>query len=209
MSSYPPPPQDPGPDGPHGRNQGYGGPNDPYGGAQGPGGGTGPQDPGPGGRPGEGDYGHPGGSGEPPRYSGGPNDPYGGGHGGAGEPGGYGGPPRSPRNGFGIAALILGIVGVLLFWTAVGGVLLGLLAVVFGILGWRRSKRGEATNGGMSIAGLVLGALALIGSIIVIVAGVALFNSEEFSNFTDCVEQAETQSEIEDCEQEFNEQFNG
>ncbi|MBW1601567.1 DUF4190 domain-containing protein [Streptomyces sp. JJ66] len=208
MSSNPPPPQDPGP---YGQNPGYGGPKDPHGGAEGPGGGTGPQDPGPGG----GGYGYPGGGqGGPPRYGdggtggpGGPGDPYGPGPGGYGGQG-YGGPPPSPKNGFGIAALVLGIIAVLLFWTAIGGILLGLLAVIFGILGWRRKKRGEATNGGMSIIGLVLGAVAIIGSVIVLIAGIALFSSEEFSNLTDCLQQAETQAEIDECEQEFNRQFN-
>ncbi|MEE1927370.1 DUF4190 domain-containing protein [Streptomyces sp. TRM 70351] len=162
MTSYPPPPQDPGPGGPYGGQGSHGG--------------------------------HPGG------YPGGDSGGYpGGGH--------QGSPPPSPRNGLGIAALILGIAAVVLFWTVIGGLLLGLLALVFGILGYRRKKRGEATNGAMAMIGLILGVLALIGSAVMIAAGVAFFNSDEFTNFRECIDKADTQSEISDCEQEFNEQY--
>lgn len=64
------------------------------------------------------------------------------------------GDPRS-RNGFGIAALVLGLFALLLSWTIIGGVLFGILALIFGLLGRARAKRGEATNGGMSVAGVV------------------------------------------------------
>ena len=40
-------------------------------------------------------------------------------------------------NGMAVAALVLGILAVVLFWTVVGGALLGLLAVVFGVIGAR------------------------------------------------------------------------
>jgi hypothetical protein len=69
------------------------------------------------------------------------------------------------RNGLGVAALILGIVGILsgpvpfVFWL---GSILGLLALILGLTGRRRAKRGEATNKGVATAGVVLGLLALI-----------------------------------------------
>lgn len=46
----------------------------------------------------------------------------------------------------GVAALTLGLIGAVLFWTVLGGVVLGLLALIFGIVGYRRGKRGEATT---------------------------------------------------------------
>ncbi|KAA6223864.1 DUF4190 domain-containing protein [Streptomyces albofaciens JCM 4342] len=75
---------------------------------------------------------------------------------------------RPPRNGMGITALVLGIVSlvlgvfVFLFWMTW---LPGLLAVIFGIIGMRRHRKGLATNGTMATVGTVLGALGLVASI--------------------------------------------
>ncbi|MCF4136853.1 DUF4190 domain-containing protein [Streptomyces sp. Tue 6430] len=119
----------------------------------------------------------------------------------------YGTPPER-RNGFGIAALVLGIVAVVLFWTVFGGILLGLLAVVFGVLGHRRARRGVATNGVMAIVGAVTGALGLIGSSVILAAGVSMLNSDEFKNYSDCVEHAGTQAEREQCAKDFDRDVN-
>jgi hypothetical protein len=118
------------------------------------------------------------------------------------------GPATEHRNGFGIAALVLGLVGIALFWTVIGGIALGLLAVIFGILGYRRKKRGLATNGVMALVGAITGALALIGSSVILAAGVAVFNSDEFKNYSDCVEHADTASEREQCAQDFEKDAN-
>ncbi|MEV6960702.1 DUF4190 domain-containing protein [Streptomyces sp. NPDC051207] len=112
------------------------------------------------------------------------------------------------RNGFGIAALVLGLVGVALFWTVFGGIVLGLLAVVFGILGYRRKKRGLATNGAMALIGAVAGALAIIGSSILLAAGVAVFNSDEFKSYSDCIQHADTATEREQCAKDFEKDAN-
>ncbi|MCC9707310.1 DUF4352 domain-containing protein [Streptomyces sp. MNU76] len=110
-------------------------------------------------RPGKGPPSPPGPSGSGPTGPHGPRGP--------GEPGG---PP--PRNGLGITALILGIIGLLagfiplLFWLA--GIL-GIMALVFGIIGARRAKQGYATNRRMSLAGAILGGLAIVMAIIGIV----------------------------------------
>jgi len=123
--------------------------------------------------------GTPAGSPQPPQEQGGPGygGPSGGGpgYGGAGAPapaygsaGGYPSAQAGPRNGFGLTALITGIVGLLfgvLPFTFYLGIILGLVAVVFALLGRRRAKRGEATNGGQALAGLICGALALLAGI--------------------------------------------
>ncbi len=80
---------------------------------------------------------------------------------------GYGGYPtaRPRRNGMGTAALVLGILAlvlvVLIFFSPLGA-LLGLLAVIFGIVGILRANRGEADNRGQAVAGLVTGVVALV-----------------------------------------------
>ncbi|GAB3680292.1 DUF4190 domain-containing protein [Streptomyces sparsus] len=115
-------------------------------------------------------------------------------------------PQGSPRNGLGIAALVLGIIALATFWTVVGGIILGIVAIVLGIIGFRRQRQGVATNGTMAIVGAVLGALGLIASAIILAVGVSFFNSEEFGNLTECLEQAETAEEQQECERDFSDQ---
>ncbi|GCD42673.1 DUF4190 domain-containing protein [Streptomyces paromomycinus] len=90
--------------------------------------------------------------------------PYPGGHPGQQLPPGYQPywAPAGPSNGYGTAALVLGIVGATLCFTMVIGFLLGVLAIVFGILGRAKVARGEADNGGSALAGVVLGGVALL-----------------------------------------------
>ncbi|MGW5275370.1 DUF4190 domain-containing protein [Streptomyces sp. NPDC004044] len=76
---------------------------------------------------------------------------------------------RPARNGLGISALILGIIGAVsglipfLFWLA--GIL-GVIALILGLVGRGRVKRGEATNKGATTFGAVLGLIALILSVV-------------------------------------------
>lgn len=73
-------------------------------------------------------------------------------------------PATPPRNGFGVTALVLGIVGIVFSWVPVFGLLLGVLAVIFGAVGYFKAR------GGMAIAGLVLGAITVVIGIIVVAA---------------------------------------
>ncbi|MCS0636204.1 DUF4190 domain-containing protein [Streptomyces sp. LP05-1] len=139
-------------------------------------------------------------------YSGGPRE-------GAAEPGRYqpypAGGPQEPApapvrgNGMAIAALVLGVIGLLLFWSVFGGVILGLLALILGIVGARRARGGRARHRGMAVAGIVLGALALIGSVVVAAIGLSVLNSDEFKSYSDCVEHAKTQADRDDCSRQF------
>ncbi|MGW2088437.1 DUF4190 domain-containing protein [Streptomyces sp. NPDC001880] len=76
---------------------------------------------------------------------------------------------RPARNGLGIAALVLGVIGAVsglipfLFWMA--GIL-GLIALVLGLAGRGRAKRGEATNKGVTTFGAVLGLVSLILAVV-------------------------------------------
>jgi hypothetical protein len=84
-------------------------------------------------------------------------------------------PPAAPqvmRNGLGTAALILGIIGTIsgfmpfLFWLA--GIL-GVIALVLGLVGKGRVKRGEASNKGVALTGAILGLVSLVLSVVGIV----------------------------------------
>ena len=129
-----------------------------------------------------------------------------------GRPGGYGSPAAAKRNGFGVAALVLGILALLLSWTVVGGVLLGIAAIVFGVLGRGRAKRGEADNGGLALAGLVLGVLGLLAAAALVIAGAAFFsqNSGSFGDLTSCLEQAQGDATAEaQCQSDFEDDLTG
>ncbi|MEW2067859.1 DUF4190 domain-containing protein [Streptomyces sp. NPDC007346] len=117
----------------------------------------------------------------------------------------YGAPEPARSNGFAVTALVLGLLACLFFWTVVGGLLLGLLALVFGILGALRARQGQAPRKGMAIAGAVLGALGLIGSVIVLIIGISVFNSDSYKDFENCMERAQTKSAEDRCAEDFGE----
>jgi hypothetical protein len=108
---------------------------------------------------------------------------------------GYGGQQQPPKNGLGIAALVLGILSIPLgvFFFPVG-ILLGLLAIIFGAVGIGRAKKGRATNRGVAIAGLITG---LIGAAIGIVFLVVFVNV--FSDCTDELSGTPTSQELQEC----------
>lgn len=83
------------------------------------------------------------------------------------------------RNGMGVTALVLGIIGVLsgipmiTFWLAGP---LGVLALIFGLVGRGRVKKGQATNKGVAITGTVLGVIAILVSITGLILTLWVFN---------------------------------
>ena len=85
----------------------------------------------------------------PPAYPGAPPAPYPGAFSG----GVAGAPVRSSTNGFAVASLVLGIVGI----AACG--IPGILALIFGYVACRQidESRGLQTGRGMATAGIVLG----------------------------------------------------
>lgn len=93
-------------------------------------------------------------------------------------PAGYDQYAPAKRNGLGIAALVLGILSIpAAFFAGVPGILLGLLAIVLGIIGLRRVRSRQADNKGMAIAGIVTGVVGLVLGVIILIATVALFQT--------------------------------
>ena len=135
-----------------------------------------------------------------PPFAGGAHPPY--------AAGGRAGPPR---NGMGIAALILGIVALLGFWTIVVGIVFGLLALIFGIIGRKRAARREATNGGAALAGAILGGVALAGSLLVLALVGAFFvtHKSDIQKYRDCVNRAQSDQQRQDCANQFGQDIRG
>ena len=114
-------------------------------------------------------------------------------------------PPAAPRNGLGTAALVLGLVALLTGVFVLGGVL-GLVAIALGSIGRGRAKRGEATNGGAALAGIIFGALG-IGLTILSIVGVATLFGEQFGNLNDCIQSAgDNRTAVEQCQRDFENQ---
>lgn len=88
---------------------------------------------------------------------------------------GHGDP--APQNGFGVAALVLGISTIAVSWCCylmVLGAPAGILAIIFGALGVQKANRGEANNRGTAMAGLVCGIVGLALSVLILVLLVVL-----------------------------------
>ena len=109
---------------------------------------------------------------------------------------------QAPRNGLGIAALILGIIGVLsalvlgiigvlsgfvpyFFWVA--GIL-GIIGLLLGLIGYGRFQRSEASNGTMALWGIVTSAVAAVA---VSIVGAVIF----VGVFADLVGEASVETE--------------
>ncbi len=103
-------------------------------------------------------------------------------------------PPNPPKNGLGLAALVVAIVGLVLCWSVVGGVIAGVVAVILGFLGRGRVKRGEADNGGIAIAGIVLGFLSIVVGLVFIAIWVGVFNVVGGGDFVSCMRDAGSDS---------------
>ncbi|NBE53591.1 DUF4190 domain-containing protein [Streptomyces boluensis] len=120
-------------------------------------------------------------------------------------------PPRSTSpgasRGLAISALVLGIVACALFWTVVGGFLLGLLAVVLGIVAALRGRSGPGSGRGMAVGGAVLGALAMIGAGLILVVGLALWNSDSVEDFKQCLREARSDADRHSCELKFDREY--
>ncbi|MFP1627719.1 DUF4190 domain-containing protein [Streptomyces sp. 5K101] len=128
-----------------------------------------------------------GGFGAPTEGFGAPSDPYG-----AAYPGyaPYAGPTpgwtQGPSNGMGTAAMVLGILAVTIGWCyGVPALVLGLLALIFGIVGRKRAQRGEADNGGQALAGIIMGSIGLLIFVIFVVGiGLVIANADKFEDDT-------------------------
>jgi hypothetical protein len=120
------------------------------------------------------------------------------------------GPATGPRNRLGIAALVLGIAAAVLSVTVLGGIVLGVPALILGLKGRARARRGEATNGGVAVAGVVTGIIALLLSVALVVVGVIVLNTNAGQTYRSCLRQAGSdRAAISACGRQFDKQLRG
>ena len=109
-----------------------------------------------------------------------------------------------PRNGLGVAALVIGVaslvagISFVLFPLALLG---GLVGLILGIVALTRGKTRGATNSGQAIAGVVCCVLALVIAIdlSVRVGTWAARNTNVFARFDKCIAQAANRSDVSTC----------
>ena len=109
-----------------------------------------------------------------------------------------------PRNGLGVAVLVIGVaslvagISFVLFPLALVG---GLVGLILGIVALTRGKTRGATNSGQAIAGVVCCVLALVISIdlSVRVGTWAARNTNVFARFDKCIAQAANRTDVSAC----------
>ena len=111
-------------------------------------------------------------------------------------------PVQKDRKGLSIAALVLGIFELILSCTVFVSLIFGLIAIILGVLGLKSSKRG------MSIAGIVTGAIGMVIAVVMafvwISLGVYIFNNA--SNTVNSLKDVE--DEINSYYEDYNYNYN-
>lgn len=91
---------------------------------------------------------------------------------------GYGQPvPPAPGNGISIASLVLGIIAIPMTCVYGLGIILAILAVIFGHVGHSQSKAQTGQANGMATAGLVCGYISLGIVVLVFIIALAAWGS--------------------------------
>ena len=111
--------------------------------------------------------------------------------------------PPAPRNGLGVASLVVAIIAILGTCFLFGG-LLGVVAIVLGVLGLRRVSRGEANNRAVAVTGIALGALAIVLTGLMLAFGIRVFNEYGGRDLISCVLDAGGDNDkVQQCMDEF------
>ena len=96
-------------------------------------------------------------------------------------------------NGVATASLVLGILSIVTFWAFGFGAVLGILAIVLGVMGRRRAREAVGNpNAGRATAGIVTGILGAIGGLLFVLMIVVVW--------PDVVDEIETQSDDGFCD---------
>lgn len=98
-------------------------------------------------------------------------------------PAAYSNAPQAPAKlpkGMAVAALVLGILAILNCWLPlvnIVAIVMGIIGIILGIVALRKVSAGTGSGKGLSIGGIVCGAIGVVVSIIISFGTVALFNT--------------------------------
>ena len=84
--------------------------------------------------------------------------------------------PVARRPGRAMAALIVGIIAVIAILIPIAGIILGIVATVLGSSA-RKDLREGAAGYGQAKAGMILGIIAIAGSVVMWIVGIAIMSS--------------------------------
>jgi membrane-bound ClpP family serine protease len=109
-----------------------------------------------------------------------------------------------PRNGLGVAALVIGVaslvaaVSFVLFPLALVG---GVVALVLGLIALIRGRANGTANPGEAAAGVICAVLALVVAVVftVRVGTFVARNTSVFTTFDNCIAKASNRSEVATC----------
>jgi len=108
-------------------------------------------------------------------------------------------PPPQParrRNGAGTAALVVGVVSLVLAVLIIFAALaipLGIIAAILGGIGMSRASKGQADNRGHALTGLITGLLAIVVAFAIGISFIALIseNQSDLRKFGTCMTNAD------------------
>ena len=72
------------------------------------------------------------------------------------------------KSGMAVAAMVLGIIAIPAILIPILAIILGVLAIVLGAVAKGQIKRSGMTNSGQAMAGIVCGAIGIVGAIVFI-----------------------------------------
>lgn len=105
------------------------------------------------------------------------------------------GPQGSRTPGVAVAALVCGILALLLSWVPIIGLVafpLGIAAVVTGVIGLRKSKEPGYGGRGLAIGGLVTGVLGLVVALLIAAVFVNVLNDPDTQDLIEDVLESAT-----------------
>ncbi len=103
--------------------------------------------------------------------------------------------PVKPKNGLGIASLVVAAVALVSVWSVLGGVILGIIAAALGFAARTRVARGEANNDAVAVAGIMLGIVSIVVALLFVPVWVGLIQVQiRQSNYHSCVAKAGSDS---------------
>jgi len=73
-------------------------------------------------------------------------------------------------SGFAVTALVTGIIGLVFSWVPVLDLILAIVAITFGSLGWHYASSKGLAGKGMAIAGLTMGIITVVIFAILLIA---------------------------------------